>query len=108
MGKRASKFEKEDRILQMVRLISNGAVTSDLVRYASDKWGIGRRQAEDYIKEAREIIVDDINRERPQITAELIHVCQTVIKNGMKTGQLNNVVGAVNTIAKLGGLEAKQ
>ena len=108
MGKRASKFEKEDRILQMVRLISNGAVTSELVQHASSKWGVGKRQAMDYVKEAREIIVDDINRERPQITAELIHIMQTVIKNGMRTGQLNNVIGAANTIAKLGGLEAKQ
>jgi len=107
MGKRASKFEKEDRILKMVRLISNGAVSSDLVQYAAKEWGLKRRQADTYIKEAREIIIDDINRERPQITAELIHVCQTVIKNGMESGQLNNVVGAVNTIAKLGGLEVK-
>ena len=105
MSKRASKFEKEDRIFQMVRLISSGAVTSDLVRYAADKWGISRRQAEVYIAEAREIIIDDINRERPQIAAELIHTCQTVIKNGLKSNQLNVVVGAINTIARLGGLE---
>tara|TARA_B100001057_G_C22592925_1_gene849748 strand:- start:477 stop:803 length:327 start_codon:yes stop_codon:yes gene_type:complete len=108
MGKRATKVDKETRIMAIVRLISNGATTSDLVHHAAHEWGLRERQAKEYIKEARDVIVDDVNRERPQITAELIHVCQTVIKNGMKSGQLNNVVGAVNTIAKLGGLEHKQ
>ena len=108
MGKRATKVDKETRIMEMVRLISNGATTSDLVHHAAHHWGLRERQAKEYIKEARDIIIDDVNRERPQIAAEMIHVCQTVIKNAMKTNQLNVVVGAVNTISRLGGLEHKQ
>ena len=108
MGKRATKVEKEERILRIVRLISNGAVTSDIVDYAKQHWGLQRSATNNLLKEAREIIIDDINRERSEITAEMIHICQTVIKNSMKTNQMSNVIGAVNTISKLGGLEHKQ
>ena len=105
MGKKCTKIEKEERINRIVRLISNGAVTSDIVEYARQHWGLQRAQANALLKEARKIIIEDINRERPEITAELIHVCQTVIKNSMETNQMSNVLGAVNTIARLGGLE---
>ena len=93
---RASKVEKEQRIAQLVRLISCGAVTSDLVRYASTEWQVGRRQADDYIAEARKVIV-----------AEMLHTCQTIIKKGMQGGNYNAVLGAMNRIAALGGLDQK-
>ena len=91
--------------MSSVAICVYSAVTSDIVAYAREYWGIQRAQAENLLREARAIIVDDINRERSEITAEMIHVCQTVIKNGMKSNQLNVVVGAINTISKLGGLE---
>ena len=104
---RPSKVEKEQRIAQLVRLISCGAVTSDLVRYASTEWQVGRRQADDYIAEARKVIVADVNRERTEIVAEMLHTCQTIIKKGMQGGNYNAVLGAMNRIAALGGLDQK-
>ena len=108
MGKKCTNIEKDERIYRLVRLIANGATSSDMVQYASKEWGVGRRQADTYIALAREVIVADINRDRPQIVAELITTCQQVIKNGMKTNNLNVVIGAVHAISKLGGLEPKQ
>ena len=105
MSKRCSKVEKADRILAFVRLISNGAVTSDLVRYASDKWGVGRRQAEVYIAEARQTIIDDIDMDRKQVIAELMHTSHTIIKSALKNGELNNAIGGMNVLIRLGGLE---
>ena len=99
--------DKHIRVAQMVRLISNGAVTSELVRYAADHWGLKRRQAETYIAEARDVIVADINQDRQIVVAEMMSVCRTVIKNGMKSGNLQAVLGAVNSISKMGGLEPK-
>jgi len=107
MGKRATKVDKQLRIAQFVRLISNGAVTSDLVGYARDNWGLGRSQAEKYIAEAREVIVHDVDQDRKQVVAELMHTSHTVIKNAMKKGEYNNALGAMNLIARLGGLESK-
>ena len=107
MSKRASKVEKADRVLTFVRLISNGAVTSELIRFAADKWGLGRRQAEVYIAEARQTIIEDVDMDRRQVVAELMHTSKTVIKAALKNGELNNAIGGMNVLIRLGGLETK-
>lgn len=108
MAKKCTIAEKEWRIDQFVRLIANGAVYSDLVRYAAVEWGVSSRTADKYITWARQKIVEDIDRERPLVVAEMMAVCQSVIRKGMKGDNLNAVLGAVNTIARLGGLEAQK
>ena len=104
---RASKVEKEERIAQLVRLISCGAVTSDLIRFATAEWQVTQRQAENYIADARKVIVADVNRERTEIVAEMLHTCQLIIRKGMQGGNYNAVLGAMNRIAALGGLDQK-
>jgi hypothetical protein len=102
---RATKVDKAQRIAQIVRLISNGAVTSELVRFATAEWQVNTRQAENYIAEARKVIIADINRDRSVVVAEMMHTCQTIIKKGMQGGNYNAVLGAMNRIAALGGLD---
>ena len=104
---RATKVDKAQRIAQLVRLISNGAVTSELVQFASTSWGVGRRQADAYIAEAREIIIEDINQDRKVVVAELMHGAHTIWKAALKEKQFNNALGAMNLISRLGGLEVK-
>ncbi len=107
MAKKSTTLEKHYRVAELVRLLANGAVTSDLVQHCAETWGIKKRQSEVYIAEAREVIVADINQDRSQVVAEMMSVCRTVIKKGMESNQLAFVLGAVNTITKLGGLEMK-
>ena len=102
---RCTKLEKERRVAQMIRLMSSGALTSELVQYASSEWGVGRRQADDYIKQARDVLVADINMDRSVVIAEMMAVCRTVIKRGLKGDNLNAVLGAVNSIRGMGGLD---
>ena len=107
MGKRATKVDKQVRINELVKLISNGAVTSDLIRFASDHWGVTDRQAENYIREAREVIIADINQDRSMVVAEMLHISRTVIKKALEKGEYNNALGAMKLITRLGGLESK-
>ena len=102
---RATKVDKADRILTFVRLISNGAVTSELVHFAARNWGLSERQAKAYIAEARRTIVEDIDIDRKQVVAELMHTSKTVIKAALKNGELNNAIGGMNVLIRLGGLE---
>ena len=108
MGKRCTKVDKAQRIAQLVRLISNGAVTSELVQFASTQWQVSRRQADNYIAEAREIIINDINFDRKTVVAEMMAVCRTIIKKGMQSGHYNAVLGAINAIDRMGALSPKQ
>ena len=105
MGKRATKLDKQLRIAQFVRMISQGAVNSQLRQYAADEWGLSERRADEYIKEAREVIVADVNQDRKEVVAELIHTSKTVIQQAIRKGELNNAIGGMNVIIRLGGLE---
>ena len=102
---RATKVDKQLRIAKLIRLISNGAVTSELVEYMRREEGVSKSQAHKYIAEAREVLIADINQDRAVVVAEMMAVCRTVIKNGMKGGNLNAVLGAVNSIRGMGGLD---
>ena len=108
MGKRCTKVDKAQRIAQLVRLISNGAVTSEMLRYATDQWGVSTRQGESYIAEARKIIINDIDLDRKTVVAEMMAVCLTIIKKGMQGTNYNAVLGAINAIDRMGGLSPKQ
>ena len=105
MGKRATKVDKQLRIAQFVRMISQGAVNSELVDYAQREWGLERTRAYAYIKEAREVIIADIDQERREVVAELMHGAHTIWKAAARDKQYNNALGAMNLIARLGGLE---
>ena len=104
MGKKCTKYEKEKRILQFVQMLSKGAVNSELIRYAADEWGIGKRQAEDYLAEARQVVIDDVNHDRKIVVAEMVHMMKAVTKEGFRTGQLNSVIGAANTLSRVAKL----
>ena len=105
MGKRATKVDKQLRIAQFVRMISRGHVNSQLRQFAADEWGLSERRADEYIKEAREVIIADIDQERKDVVAQLMHTSKTVIQEALNKGEYNNVLGAMNLITRLGGLE---
>ncbi len=108
MAKKTSQAEYQKRVLELVKLLSNGAVTSQLIQHASDKWGIGERMAHNYIARARAIIVEDVNQEREAVVAEMLHITRNLIQQAMAKGEYNNALGGMNLITRLGGLEMKQ
>ena len=107
MGKRATKIDKHLRVAQFVRMISNGAVNSEMTAYADREWGLKDTQAREYIKEAREVVIADINQDRQVVVAELLHGAHTIWKKAVQDKQYNNALGAMNLITRLGGLEPK-
>jgi len=107
MGKRCTKIEKANRVNHFVRMISNGAVNSEMERYAAVEWGLSKRRAEAYMKLAREKVMEDINKDRKEVIAELLHGAHTIWKAAARDKQYNNALGAMNLITRLGGLEPK-
>ena len=105
MGKRATKVDKQLRIAQFVRMISHGHVNSELVAYAATEWGVKDTMAREYIREAREVIIADVDQDRRDVVAEMLATSKTVIKEALAKGEYNNALGAMNLITRLGGLE---
>ncbi len=106
-GKKCTKIEKQLRIAQVVRMLSNGAVQSEICQYAAKEWGLRERAAREIIYEARAVVVADINQDRQEVVAELMHGARTVWKKAIADKQYNNALGAMNLISRLGGLEPK-
>ena len=101
---RCTKVEHERRILEFTKRISAGWVRSSLCQYAADEWGLSVRQADRLIAQARETVIADIDQDRQQVTAELIHTMKTVIQGSLEQKQYNNAIGAASLLAKLGHL----
>ena len=106
--KRATKVDKQLRIAQFVRMISNGCVNSQLLQHAAKEWGLSDRRAHEYIREAREVIIQDVDHDRKEVVAQLLHTSQTVIQEALRKGELNNAIGGMNVIIRLGGLEPRK
>ena len=104
MGK-ASKAEIAHRVDTVRRLKASGATRSDVVQFVSKEWGVGVRQADNYIAHANRQIIEDFNVDRQQYTADLLAVLHRVIKEGQKTNQLGAVCNAIAQAAKLARLD---
>ena len=84
MGKRATKLDKQFRIAEFVRMLSRGYVNSQLVAYAEAEWGLKETMARQYITEAREVLIADVNQDRQVVVAELLAASRTVIQEALK------------------------
>ena len=60
---RCSKEVKENRIERMIEWISLCKPVGDMIRLASTEWGVDKRQAENYLYEARARIQERWNNQ---------------------------------------------
>lgn len=102
MAKKSTKVEVEYRTNRVARLLSNGAVRSEVVQYASNEWGVSARTADDYIARAREVLKADWDIDRRTFTAELLSQLASLQKEARKNGNQSHVaLGCINTMAKI-------
>ena len=102
MARKSTRAEKEYRINRVARLLSNGAVRSEICQYAASEWGSSARQADRYIADAREILKADWDIDRRTFTAELMSQLASLQKECRKNGnQAHVALGCINTMAKI-------
>ena len=101
MAKKCSKFEATARVDQIARMLVSAATTSQIVRYAAEHWGIGRRQCEIYLARAREQVCLDYSSERQLFLATRLGVLDQVSQRALKEGNLAAAVSAVRLQAEL-------
>ena len=99
---RCSKEAKENRIERMVEWISLCKPTGDMLRLATQEWGVNKRQAENYLYEARAVIRERWNNQgRKDFVASALEKMERVAELSIKTNQHSNAIGAVSLQAKL-------
>jgi len=101
MAGRVSAIEVDRRIDTLARMICNSASTSQLIRFCSVEWGICSRQAQKYVKRAREIVREDYSLERAEFLASRLGVLDSITQKAIKSNQLSAAVGSVRLAAEL-------
>ena len=106
MAKRskANNAEIQLRVNRVARLLSNGAVRSEVIQFCYKEWGVGDRQADNYVKKARKILQHDWEIDRRTFTAELLSQLASLQKESRKNGQGHIALGCINSAAKLAQL----
>ena len=98
---KSTKIEKDMRVNRVARLLSNGAVRSEICQYAANEWGTSDRQTDRYIAEARDLIRADWEVDRRTFTAEILAQLASIQKEARKQGNLNAALGCINSAARL-------
>ena len=99
--KKSTKQEIDHRIDVIARMICNSASTSQILRFCSVEWGVGKRQAETYLARARETVRQDYSQERSDFLASRLGVLDSITQKALKSGQLSAAVGSVRLAAEL-------
>lgn len=96
--------EMEVRIAKIVDLIILGCQRQDIIRYASDKFGISIRQVETYLARARDIIRENANVDREQEIAEAVARYKRLIRDHWQNGRHQEIRKCQAEMNKLLGL----
>jgi hypothetical protein len=104
MGRKSTAAEKDYRVNRVARLLSNGAVRSEICEYARKEWGVSVGTADRYIAGAREVLKADWDIDRRTFTAELLSQLASLQKEARKGNQPHVALGCINTAARIAQL----
>lgn len=100
-GIKPTKAEGDIRVNRVARMLSNGAVRSEIIQYGCKEWGVVDRTTDEYIKRARELLREDWEIDRRTFTAELLSQLASLQKDSRKNGQGHIALGCINSAAKI-------
>ena len=98
---RETAAENEIRAMRVARMLSNGAVRSEIIQFGSKEWDVSARSVDRYIAKARAILRADWDIDRQQMVAELLAQVMSIQKEARKQQNMNVALGCVNTAARL-------
>ena len=101
MAKKSTKAEIDGRVHTVVKLLSSAKTNSYILRFCTEGWGVQKRQAETYLKRAREIIKADYSVERSDFLGTRLALLDEIIEASMRCKQHSNAVGALKLQAQL-------
>jgi hypothetical protein len=102
---RGTKVETEHRINTVYKWLSEGNSRAQVVQLCADKWRISERHSDNYMRRAREKLMEDCELERPAWIAEALQRLRIVEQQAMKKNQPASAINAIQLQAKLIGIE---
>ncbi len=103
--KKSTNLEVTHRVNAVYKLLAEGQSRTQVLQFCSEKWGVGERQAENYVARAREKLINDCEMERPAWIAEALQRLRTIEQKAMAKNQPASAINAITLQAKLIGIE---
>ena len=102
--RRSTKLEVAQRAHRFADLLAKGASNRQLIQLAAEQWEVGERQARTIIRQARELLVTDMEIERPEFLATRLGTLDVALQKAMKDNNIACVIGIVRLQTELTGL----
>ena len=101
MGKKSTNAEIDRRVHIVVKLLSSAKTNSYILRFCAEEWGVEKRQAENYLAKAREVIRADYSVDRSEFLGTRLALLDEIIEASIRCKQHSNAVGALKLQAQL-------
>lgn len=101
MAKKCTNSESDQRVNAVYDLLLRAHSRTQIIRFASETWGVGERQAEIYMSRARQLMALDAELERPQWLAAAVARLQDYEREARAKGNLSIAIKALEDQAKL-------
>lgn len=101
MARKSTNKEIDDRINTVYELLLKAYSRTQIVRFCSDNWNVGERQAENYMARARQLMQLDAELERPQWLAAAIARLQEYERRASDKNQITTAIKALEDQARL-------
>lgn len=104
MGKKATRAEVEQRVQVILRMLANGVQRPAILEHARNAWGLSRGSADDYIRKAKDQIIECCEEERKDFIARKLYQLEDVVMKAAKRENHSAMIGAIKTQCELVGL----
>jgi len=101
VAKKCTNSESDQRVNAVYDLLLRAHSRTQIIRFASETWGVGERQAEIYMSRARQLMALDAELERPQWLAAAVARLQDYEREARAKGNLGIAIKALEDQAKL-------
>lgn len=104
MSEKSSQSEVDQRVHAVYLLLLRRETTQKIVHYSAQSWGVGERQAKDYIARARELMRTEAKAERADALAEHVAIRRDLFNKAYKDKKWAIAFQIAQDEAKLIGL----
>lgn len=101
MAKKSTNVEIDERVNTVYDLLLRAYSRTQIVRFCSEHWDVGERQAENYMARARQLQQLDAELERPQWLAAAVARLQDYERQAGEKGNLSIAIKALEDQARL-------
>jgi hypothetical protein len=103
--KRSSKQSVQERVEAILRILLDGAQPWDLLHYASENgWSVGRRQVENYARQARKMIAAAHEKRRKKLFVMAVAQRNNLYARAVAVGDYRTALAVLHDLSLLQGL----